>query len=196
MKKVTLKILMVVIILGAGATASAQTNVPSTSATPKAVQRMQEAKQKVASSTEARREALAVKLKNQIEHRYSKMLKRYEATIDRETAIMNKINSRIAKIKINGGNTTEAEKLISEAKIHLDEAVLDLEELETLSFTQVTNQNLGTTTKALFDGLKTMRAAGFEIEKHLREAHKNLQKSIGILRGVSQLNNATSTKQN
>lgn len=133
---------------------------------------------RVASSTERK---VAGKLEN--------ASKKYLKTIEREEAIMAKIVSRIEKIKSNGGNTTEAEKLVAEAKNSLLEA---RKNYEILKSTVISADN-ATTTKQF---LSSIRESTKLIEKHLRDAHKSLQKTVGSLRGVSQLRNASSTKEN
>ncbi len=142
------------------------------------------------------REKIVENVRRIIENRYEKMLDRYEAIIDRENAITNRITSRIEKIKALGGNTAEAEKLVTEAKMHLDMATSSLAVLKTLADKQNELENSSTTVKTLRDGLVEMRKAGAEVEKHLRNAHQALQKTIGSLRGVSQLKNKNATTTN
>ncbi|MCX6701900.1 MAG: hypothetical protein NTX96_01765 [Candidatus Zambryskibacteria bacterium] len=135
--------------------------------------------EKIASSTEKK-----------IEGRFEKMTKKYLETIEREEKIMAKIESRITKIKLAGGNTVEAEQLVIEAKTQLAGARADYETLKT---TATTVDSVATTTKAALASMKDIVKL---IDKHLRDAHKALQKTVGSLRGVSQLRNASSTKEN
>ena len=97
--------------------------------------------------------------------------------------------SRIEKIKLVGGNTVEAEKLIAEAKTHLAEARTAF---ETLKATAVSADTFEKPSKEVLTKMKNSMKA---VEKHLRLAHQLLQKTVGSLRGVSQLRNATSTKE-
>ena len=133
---------------------------------------------RVASSTERK-----------IEKRYEKMVKKYLATIEREETIMAKLVSRIEKIKFAGGNTLEAEKLVAEAKTHLTEARTAF---ETLKATAVSADTFEKPAKEILTKMKDGVKA---VEKHLRLAHQFLQKTVGSLKGVSQLRNATSTKE-
>ena len=126
---------------------------------------------------------------NKIERQFEKMTKKYLSTIEREKAIMGKIVSRIEKIKSVGGNTVEAERLVAEAKIKLDEARASYETLKTVAISADTFEKI--TKETLVD----MRDATKAIEKQLRGAHNLLQKTVGSMRGVSQLRNATSTKE-
>ncbi|HBD24665.1 MAG: hypothetical protein A2566_02985 [Candidatus Zambryskibacteria bacterium RIFOXYD1_FULL_40_13] len=127
---------------------------------------------------------------NRLEKRFEKMTKRYLSTIEREEKITSKLVSRIEKIKLNGGNTTEAERLVTEAKTHLRDARVAYEILKTSSI----KADSATTTQR--ETMNEMRNSVKVIETHLKEAHKLLQKTVGVLRGVSQLRNATSTNEN
>ncbi|KND48019.1 MAG: hypothetical protein AB201_00255 [Parcubacteria bacterium C7867-006] len=196
MKKIILNSLITALALGGAVVANAETNSSSTIRNQmKTVRQDTRAEIKnIASSTQAQINALKDLIKNKVEKRYGKMFDRFQATIDREKIIMAKINSRIDKIKANGGSTTEAEKLVASAKTHIDEAQKNLDALEVIAnedkeIASSTTDRLSTTT------IKSMRNSAQEIEKHLREAHKDLLKSVGVLRGVSQLKNASSTKE-
>lgn len=202
MKKIILNSLITVMAFG-GVVASAETSgtVPATTLrnqirTTKAEARedIKEIRENTASTTRELRNDLKEIIKNKIEKRFGKMFDRFQSTIDRETAIMAKLNTRIAKIKANGGTTTEAEKVVAEAKVHIDEAQKDLNALKVIANND--NEIASSTTDRLSkETLASMKDSAKEIEKHLREAHQDLQKSIGILRGVSQLKNASSTKE-
>lgn len=130
-----------------------------------------------------------------IEKRYEKIATKYLKTIEREEAIMAKIISRIEKIKALGGlsaqagNTVEAEKLIVEAKASLVQARTAY---ETMKAGAVSADSVEKITK---ETLATLKTTAKNIERYMKEAHKSLQKTIGSLRGLSQLRNATSTKE-
>ncbi len=196
MKKIILNSLITALAFGGAVAASAETNSSSTIKDQIRSVR-QDARSEIkniASSTQAQVNALRDLIRNKVEKRYGKMFDRFQATIDREIAIMAKINSRIEKIKANGGTTTEAEKLVASAKINIDEAQKDLDALKVLAnsdkeIASSTTDKLSTTT------LASLRKSTQEIEKELRAAHRDLLKSVGVLRGVSQLNNASSTKE-
>ncbi|MSU45339.1 MAG: hypothetical protein EXS47_01790 [Candidatus Zambryskibacteria bacterium] len=151
---------------------------------------------KIASSTEAqkseRRENVAIKIGKNLQ----KMVERFEATISREESIMAKIVSRIEKIKDLGGQTSEAETLVAEAKLNLTEAGNALAALKVSVSVAATEETASSTVSVKKETMNSMKIAGKEIENNLREAHKALQKSVGSLRGVSQLKNASTTTQN
>ena len=151
-------------------------------------------KERMASSTHDLRDKIKENIQNRMGHRFDRMLARFQATIDREEKIMTKIVSRIEKVKANGGNTTLAETAITEARGHVAEAKLALENLKTNTNTAISQEVASTTRMIAKETMTAMRIAGGEIEKHLRLAHKALQKIVGILRGVSQLRNASSTQ--
>ncbi|MFZ2621140.1 MAG: hypothetical protein WAX85_01440 [Minisyncoccia bacterium] len=214
MKKILSNTMMALLVFG-GSIAFAETGGSGTLPPPRPLQQIKDArieakgeirdiKEKLASTTKDLRGEIKDNIKGKIEdrmekridNRYNRMLTRFQATIDREITIMGKINTRIEKIKANGGNTTEAENYVATAKTMLDKAKADLEILKGLSITQATQENSSTTIKALRDGLMAMRKAGGDVEKDLRDAHKNMEKAVGSLRGVSQLHNASSTREN
>lgn len=153
-----------------------------------------EMRQKIASTTREIRGDRKEIIKTRVEAKFGKMFLRYQATIDRETAIMAKINTRIIKIKAAGGATTDAEKFTAEAKVHLDEAQVALDALKTTALND--SQIASSTTKSLAkETLEAMKKSGQELEKHIRSAHQALEKSVGSLKGLPQLRNASSTKE-
>ncbi len=154
--------------------------------------RMEEERRKMASSTEER-EVRREEMQKKVDDHFGKMTDRISATIDREDAIVAKVVSRIEKVKTIGGKTDEAEKLVAEAKGHLAEARTALDVLKA-GLLNVTTQNSGTTTpKAMRDGADGLRKNAGDVEHHIRAAHQALEKSIGALRGNSQIRNASST---
>ncbi|TSC70151.1 MAG: hypothetical protein CEO12_547 [Parcubacteria group bacterium Gr01-1014_46] len=175
-----------------------------------AKERMLDLKAKMASSSterkedreekmEERREDRIELIKRMIGDRFRKMFMRFQATIDRETKIMTKINTRIEKVKTAGGNTTNAEKFTAEAKVHLGEAqtALDMLKVMATSTAEIDAQLLATTTSpgTVTKGtLQKMKGVTEQIEKHLKEAHKALENALKNLRGMSSVNaNATTT---
>ena len=147
-----------------------------------------EAKDRMASSTEGR----LLKVKEQMKERYKKMIERIQATIIRQETILSKINSRIQKIKTNGGNTTEAEKYTAEAKVKIDLAKISLETLKSTINGGINNVS-STTESIKKETFEKMKNNTKEIEKYLRDAHQLLQKSIGSLKGMSQIKNPNAT---
>lgn len=147
-----------------------------------------EIKDRIASTSSARRE----KMKEELKKKFDRMIKRIEATIQRQETIMGKINARISKIKTGGGNTTEAEKFVSDAKTKIDTAKTDLQTLKTTAASGA--QDLSTTTDSVKkETLDKMRDVNKNIEKNLKEAHNLLEKALGSLKGMSQLNNGRAT---
>jgi chromosome segregation ATPase len=153
-----------------------------------------ELRQKIASTTAEKRDERKELIKTRIENKFGKMFARYQATIDREREIASKITARIEKIKANGGTTTEAEKFVAEAKTYLDEAQ---KQLDTLKTTAMNDSQIAssTTTSIAKETLSAMKKANQDLEKNLRSAHQSLQKSVGSLKGMSQLKNASSTRE-
>ncbi len=180
MKKI-INTLLVVVLLSAGSVAYAETGRVNASAT----------------STNARSsQSIKDILLNRRDHRWSKMVDRIEKAITWEDSLVARINSRIAKVKTAGGNTTDAEKFVSDATVQLDAAKTGLENLKALAADAITKEDAGDKTADLKNDLIAMRKAVNDIKKNLIEAHRLLQKVVGNLRGLSGLNNASSTKSN
>ena len=70
-------------------------------------------REKIEDKIDDRRENLRRIAQNKLE----KMVRRFESTIQREENIMNRIISRIEKVKSNGGNTADSEKYITTSTI-------------------------------------------------------------------------------
>jgi hypothetical protein len=102
---------------------------------------------------------------------------RIQATIDRVENIMTRIVSRIEKIKDNGGNTTEADKLVDQAKISLDKAKASFVLLKAAEPTS------STATSTPVKDMIAMRKQAKDVIKNLIDAHKSLMKVVGVLRG-------------
>jgi hypothetical protein len=130
-----------------------------------------------------------------IEHRFDKMIDRYQATIDREKIILNKINSRITKIKNLGVDTSTAENMALTAKTNIDSAQTSLETLKSWTANEIIQELSSTTPKTLGETMSKMRKALAEIEKNLKDAKKTMEKITGTLRGSSELH-ATTTSNN
>lgn len=167
-------------------------------------EKREEMREKMASSSEKRQEKREDRkelIKEKIENRFKKMFLRFQATIDRETGIMAKINQRIAKVKEAGGTPTLAEKNTSDAKMHLDEAQKSLDLLRataTSTKTLESEANASSTAPGQVskETMQKLKNISDEIEKHLKEAHKALEQAVKNLRGMSQANATTTTSVN
>jgi len=193
-------------------------SVSATTSRPRPVKAMMEAKneikERIASSSETRkenrqenredrrermasssgvrkenREDRKENIKDRIVSRFKKMFDRFQSTIDRQTMIMGKINTRIEKVKAAGGNTTEAEKFSGEAKMHLEKAqsALNLLKSTATSTVEIDAQvNASSTTPTTTPvTLKKMQKIGGDVEKHIRATHKALENSLKSLKGMS-----------
>ncbi len=153
---------------------------------------------RLASSSEKRverKEEVRERIENRIastsafrlEKRFEKIAKNYLKEVVRLEQILGRVVTRIEKVESLGGNVTEATQYAEEARTHLSEARKTYDVLKTIA----TNaDNNATTTKEM---ITSMKNSGKTVENHLRLAHKALQKTVGSLRGVSQLNNTSST---
>jgi hypothetical protein len=132
-------------------------------------------------------------MKKKVENRFDIMVLRIGATIEREKTLLDRIVSRVAKIKAAGGNVTDAEKAIEEAKTHLANAIKSFEDLKAgiNAHADLNTNALSSTTKATLMNLKKVTMT---IEKELRATHQLLEKIVGKLRGMSQAHATTTPK--
>lgn len=128
-----------------------------------------EAESRKASTTERRTEQVSKLSKRMIEHAGKVM----QATIDRLEKIATRIESRIAKLKANGGNTTLSESFLAEGKVHLTEAKTSLSAFLAIDLS---------TTARLNENIVKIREAASAVKTHLREAHASFVKAITNLK--------------
>ena len=135
--------------------------------------------------------------KRLISHLVEKSIRKLQATIEREETIAGKIEARIEKIKAAGGNTTEASRLVAEAKVSFGKAKSSLEALKAmLSGVSATVDVSATSTvssNTRLTVLANLRKAIGEVEKYLREGHNLLTKAVASLRNANPRLNATAT---
>jgi transcriptional regulator of heat shock response len=137
---------------------------------------------KIASTTADIRNKLRDGIEIRKENRYAEMLKRYQQTIDRETEILDKVNSRIGKMKEEAEDTGAAEKLAADAKTQLDNAADSLADLARMSDALPALPVSSTTAEEWRDDLASMRKVGAEIDAYLKAAKSDLQRSVDALR--------------
>lgn len=219
MKKILLNTLMATLLFSNGIVVYAETNTGTSgtvqrpnqilkekiqsvraSTTQEIKQRLEERnneirnlKAKFASSTKEKRDQKQETLRKVAEQKIRKMLERMQATIDRELSIMAKIVTRIGKFKNAGGNTSESEKYVVEAKTHFDEAQSILNALKKASSTLATiiDPSIASSTNKDLGKVKNIVS---EVENHLKLGHIALVKAVINLRGLSDRQKATTTQ--
>ncbi len=157
--------------------------------------RAEDMKNRIASSTQARKENAQERfsrIKEQLSKNFRNMLERIQATIERQERIMAKINTRIEKIKSEGGNTADAEKYVAEAKVNIDKSKVALETLKTSS-TNAANNLSSTTVAVKKETMDKMREENKKITDGLKEAHRSLERAIASLKGLSRIKNPNAT---
>ena len=127
----------------------------------------------------------------------SRMIRRFEATIERAGKISNRISTRIQKVKANGGDTSKAEGFITEANMHIEQAKTALVTLKgaTSSPDLLVDAN-ATTSKIIKTGMMRLRNMAKNVETHIREAHKSLTNALRALKGMSSANATSTPNQN
>ena len=138
LKKFILRILLSSLALSPVAVYASSGNMGSTTLKARMEALRMEMKNLKASST-------TEKVENRVEHKFTKMVRRYAMVIDRLESILARLVSRIDKVKANGGNTTEAETLALEAKGHLDEAKVAFETLKLDVNTEISQETASST---------------------------------------------------
>ncbi len=149
-----------------------------------------EMKDRMASSTEKREDMM----EKRIDNRFNKMNARFDATVIRLDGIMMRVNSRIEKIKNAGGNTTPAEKFVADATVSLNLAKTGIVNLKAMSTTTVELENATTTMKQAKTSLIALAKLAKAIEKNLQDTRTSLEKAVGSLKGLSQVNATTTVK--
>ncbi|KKU50236.1 MAG: hypothetical protein A3F53_01070 [Candidatus Zambryskibacteria bacterium RIFCSPHIGHO2_12_FULL_48_10] len=137
-------------------------------AIPVSAQSVQRAQQRNASSTEKRMELQS----NIAKKRAVNTSRVLTATVERLGNIATRIESRIAKVKAAGGDVTQSEAAIAEARNHLS--------LAKTSISAFTSIDLSTgDVREKYDRVKAVAA---EVKTHLREAHRSLMKAVVSLK--------------
>ena len=108
------------------------------------------------------------------------------ATIERLGKIIERIESRIAKLKSAGGNTAESERFVALAKTDLEMAKVSVAAFASIDLSSDKAQ----------ENFERIRTAAAEAREHIRSAHENLMKAVRLLGQVnSSLKTASSTKE-
>jgi hypothetical protein len=127
-------------------------------------------KMRNASSTERR-----IEKQHEIAGRFAdKAALRFTAMVERLMTMIERIESRMAKIKAAGGVTTEAEASVSAAKADLVKAQANITLLKDI---EITGDNFQTS----FGQVKEAAAA---VKANLKSAHSNMSKAVRTLGGA------------
>ena len=132
-----------------------------------------------ASSTERRVEMQRGLAKRKADHTARVLA----ATVERLEKIIARIESRIEKIKANGGATAESEGFIALAKADLSEAKAGIALFVSVDLSS----------DKASENFERVRALAQEIKEHIRSAHQNLMKALRALGKTRAEVNATST---
>ncbi len=160
MKKNVLSVLLFVLILGPLATVSAQATSTATSTRDRLEARKAEMRTRRVQLSEdiaKRRVANTVRMMNIVIGRLENIIKRVE--------------ERIARVKGQGGDTSESERYIALAKTNIADAKTDLDAFSKVILTGSTVQ----------DNFNRVREGAAEVREHIRSAHQNLMMAIRSL---------------
>ncbi len=110
-----------------------------------------------------------------IQNRVRSDLKVFTAAANRLDKIVSRIESRILKIKANGGVTTEIETNLAVGKVKLAEARVNLSAFSTIDLTSATST---TTARAL---LQTIKTDAQKTKEALKASHAALIKAVSLM---------------
>lgn len=105
------------------------------------------------------------------------------ATIDRLEKIVLRVDSRIAKVKAEGGVTAESEAFSAQAKVHLSEARQSLATFSSIDLRADKAQ----------ENFAKVRDAANATKEHIRAAHESLMQAIRALKPGRSNHEATTT---
>ncbi|MEK9171626.1 MAG: hypothetical protein AAB782_00090 [Patescibacteria group bacterium] len=151
------------------------------STTERREDRMENREERKASSTERRVEMQRGLAKRKAEHTARVLT----ATVERLERIIVRLESRIAKVRGNGGAVAETEAFVAEAKNHLSLAKSSIALFVSLDLT-------GQKAQENFERVRTLAA---EVKGHIREAHTSLMKAIRSLKPGQRTATSTSDSE-
>ena len=114
----------------------------------------------------------------QIAKHVANMTERFTAAVKRLDVLAMRLDSRVAKVKASGKDTSVAESLIADAKANIAQAKLDIAKIPDLVTASL---QASSTLVGKFVGLKTLADT---INKELKTAHNDLAKAVGVLKGL------------
>ena len=129
-----------------------------------------EAESRRASSTLRRVEFQQEIAKRKVEHTARVIL----ATIERLEKIIVRIESRIAKVKTRGGDTSESEGFVAAAKVNLIDAKAAVNAFATIDLSS----------EKAAENFERIRASAAEAREHVRAARENLMMAVRSLGSV------------
>lgn len=121
-----------------------------------------------ASSTERRVEMQQGLAKRKAEN-VARVIK---ATIERLEKIILRIESRIAKVEAQGGDTSESKAFVAAAKVNLADAKLAVDAFASLDLTS----------DKASENFEKVRVAAAEAKEYIRSAHQNLMMAVRSLK--------------
>ena|SRR3989344_967756 len=125
-----------------------------------------------ATTFEARVEAKAEFKAEVIKRKALNVAQVFNRVIEKLENILKRVESRIAKVKAEGGVTTESEGFVAEAKTHLSEARAKVAVFASLDLRDI----------KLRDDFNKLREASAEVKVHIKAAHTSLMNAVRSLR--------------
>jgi exonuclease VII small subunit len=166
--------------------ASASVTASTSSTTPKGPRgeiknKIEDVRSSVQTKREEVRTTLLARLGERLKKHIDQMIRKFNAAVERLEKLTQRIESRIAKLKAEGQNTTEAEGLVAQAKVQISLAKTDIANLPGAIESALSTTAPSTTPKIL---LREAQSLVEKIRKELTEAHSLLVKAITKIKGL------------
>ena len=170
MKKFVITALLAILLISPGIV-NAQTTTPVPTRTPRGQQVRQEVKQRIVAEKEERLQALTEKRRGLIREFFQRMLRRFEAMIDRLERLVQRIEARMDKIgDVDKTDLNRAKAKLADTQADIDALKADFEEMLTSDTPKEVFKDLGQEVR--------------NIKKQLVEIHRLLVSIIGDLKGL------------
>lgn len=150
-------------------------------------------KEALKNSVEERRQNVTDKIEERVLQFIQKIIERFDAATNRLIILSERIDSRISKMKVAGIEVTEAEKLLTEARLKIKTAetsVINISfEIDSLATTTAS-----TTKETVKEKFEITKLQIEEAKENLKEAHAALVDVINSLKpGYNKLKNSVAT---
>lgn len=165
-------------------------------------QEMEQRKETIKNSIEERRQNIADKIEVRTSQFVQNVIKRLNAAADRLDILMQRIESRIAKIKERNIDTSAAEELLSVAQSKISEAKTSIAAISFQPNTDSDSASASTTNDVIKEAFESTRVQIELAKQNLKEAHsalvdviKNLKPGDNKLKKIEANNNASTTEE-
>jgi len=162
-------------IIKPGTAVEPRTNLRSSATLEQRQNQMEARRVEIQSNQATQRALLQEKAQTRITNLAANISNRMEAAIRRLSQVIDRIDSRVLKLKDAEVDTTEAERLIGLAKTDITSAITTLSTIDTVVVTAVTSNN----PRANWADVRTTYETA---RNQIKSAHSNIKKSVEALK--------------